>query len=182
MAYENILKQLFPIDLGGDHPHDLAIEGAALDEAQASSERLLENVFPGTAHALLKDWERVLGIQAEGDAPIKARRGTVLKKLREIGGISRQYFISLAESLGWTVTIDELLPFMAGWNRAGDRVYEDEVRWIWRVNVLGQSVYRFRAGESTAGERLTWWMPAAVLESLLEDLKPAHTYVLFNYA
>lgn len=181
MAHEHVLKQLFPIDLGGGHPYDLAVEGAALDEAQASSDRLLENVFPDTAHALLKDWERVLGIQAAGDVPLQSRRGGVVNKLREIGWLSRQYFISLAASLGWAITIAEPLPFMAGWGRAGDRIYEDEVRWIWRVNVLGQSVYRFRAGESVAGERLTWWMPATELEFLLEDLGPAHTYVIFNY-
>jgi len=28
---------------------------------------------------------------------------------------------------------------------------------------------------------LTWWIPYTALETMFNDLKPAHTYVIFNY-
>ncbi len=182
MTHEDVLNLLFPVQLTGMHAADVSLEGAALDEAQTSSELLITEMFPDVAHDLLTDWERVCALIPIDDAPLQTRRNAVLKKMREIGGLSRAYFIALAASSGWTITIDELLPFMAGWGRCGDRLYEEEVRWIWRVNVSGQGAYSFRAGSSVAGERLSWWTPNIELETLLEELKPAHTVVIFNYA
>ncbi|OPY07263.1 MAG: hypothetical protein A4E68_01945 [Syntrophaceae bacterium PtaB.Bin095] len=181
MTHEDVLNLLFPVELTGMHTADAAREGAALDDAQTSAERILTEMFPDMTHTLLADWERVCALTPDQDAPLQVRRNAVLKKLREIGGLSRSYFIILAATYGWTITIDELLPFMAGWGRCGDPLYEEEVRWIWRVNVAGSAVYSFRAGLSAAGERLTWWNSNTVLEALLTDLKPAHTVVIFNY-
>ncbi|WP_349430986.1 hypothetical protein [Serratia symbiotica] len=41
-------------------------------------------------------------------------------------------------------------------------------------------VYRFRAGSSVAGERLITF-GQNLIENLFQDLKPAHTQVVFNY-
>ena len=182
MTHEEALNLLFPVRLTGVHAKDTAREGAALDDVQISAERLLTEMFPDVAHSLLSDWERICALIPDADAPLQARRNAVLKKLREIGGLSRSYFIDLAASYGWIIAIDELLPFMAGWGRCGDPLYEEQVRWIWRVNISGQAAYSFRAGSSAAGERLSWWTPNIELETLLEELKPAHTVVIFNYA
>ena len=106
----------------------------------------------------------------------------VISKLRAHGGLSRSFFIALAAYYGITITIDEMLPFMCGWNRAGDSVYIPDTRFIWRVNATGagRSLYPFRAGTSFSGERLLWWK-STVLESLFNLLKPAHTFVTYNY-
>ncbi|MEM8053293.1 DUF2313 domain-containing protein, partial [Morganella morganii] len=92
------------------------------------------------------------------------------------------YFIHLAERMGYRITIEEPQPFQAGVNRAGDRLMHKDALWLWVVNVYGSKVqpYRFRAGVSAAGDRLTVYADS-VLESLFQDLKPAHTYCYFTY-
>lgn len=182
MNHSDTLKLLFPIELSGIHDADMAIDGAALDAAQISAQKLLSEMFPDTSSDLIASWERVAEITPETGATLQARQNAIIAKLRRHGGLSRQYFIDLAVDMGWTITIDEYLPFMCGWNRCGDSLYENQCRWIWRVNVPGYAVYRFRAGMSAAGERLTWWFSNSTLEELFENLKPAHTYVIFNYA
>jgi uncharacterized protein YmfQ (DUF2313 family) len=183
MSHANTLKLLFPLELTGVFDNDIALEGSALDAAETSAASLLEEMFADKTFLLLADWERVCGlIPAAGDT-VQSRRDAVIRKLRELGDLSRQYYIDLAASMGWTITIDELQPFMCGWGQCGvDYTYIEEVRFIWRVNVSGYSVYSFRTGTSSAGEHLTWWQTNTKLESIINELKPAHTYVIFNYA
>jgi hypothetical protein len=85
------------------------------------------------------------------------RQQRVLAKLAEVGGLSIPYFIQLASNLGYIITIDEPQPFRAGVNRAGDRLWVEDIIWVWRVNIQnsGTQSYRFRSGSSAAGERLT---------------------------
>lgn len=182
MNHADTLKLLFPVELTGVFDDDIALEGKQFDESQASAESLLKEMFPATAYYLLPDWERVCGLIPGSDDTLQSRRDAVIRKLRESGGLSRTYFINLAVSMGWTITIEELLPFMCGWGRCGDNLYTEDVKWIWRVNISGYSTYNFRSGISTAGERLTWWQPNSKLEEIFNDLKPAHTYVIFNYS
>lgn len=181
MNHSDVLTLLFPIEMGGVFADDTLLEGKRLDDAETSAKTLLDEMFGDTTYDLITAWERLCALTPEDDAPLQSRRDAIIKKLRELGGLSRAYFIALAASRGWTITIDEFQPFMAGINRVGDRLQAAEVQWIWRVNVSGYAVYSFRAGVSTAGERLTWWTPNAELETMFNDLKPAHTFVIFNY-
>jgi len=181
MSHSDVLKQLFPIDLVGIFDGDVAIEGKYLDEAQASAETLLLEMHPDQAHETIADWEREYGLTPASDAPLQSRRDAVVRKRRELGGLSRAYFIALAASIGWDITIDEPQPFMAGVGRCGDRLYTSDVVWIWIVTTQSLPYYSFRAGESCAGERLGWNPSNGVLETLLSELKPAHTFIVFNY-
>lgn len=181
MTHEETLTLLLPVELTGDHPADIALEGLELDAAQAEADRLLVEMFPDGAVDLLPDWERVYGLTPSATDPIQYRQARVIMKMRELGGLSRAYFIALAASLGWTITIDELTPFECGVDRCGDRLYIEAIRFIWRVNVSGSAVYRFRCGQSACGEPLTGWIPNAALQTILEELKPAHTYIIYNY-
>lgn len=181
MSAETTLRQLFPIELGGDHSADLAIDGAHLDAAQRSGETLLAEIFPDQTSRLLADWERVLGIVPGADYPLQFRRELVVRKIRERGGLSRSYFIGLAAALGYTIEIIEPIPFMVGWGRIGDRMDGADVCYQWGVRILGQPVYRFRVGESAVGERLLWWRSQTLLEDIIRELKPAHTFVYFIY-
>jgi len=182
MNHADILKLLFPVELQGGFDADSAMEGKQLDAAQTSAETLLKEMFPEASLNLLSSWERVCGLSPAPNEPIQSRRDHVVQKLREHGGLSRAYYIALAAAMGYTITIEELLPFMCGWDRCGDPLYVSEVRWIWRVNVSGYPIYHFRAGQSAAGERLLWWPTQAALENILTDLKPAHTHIIFNYS
>jgi len=182
MSHSDVIRLLFPVELTGVSDDDIALEGEVLDSVEAQAKELLGEMFPEKSIRCLTDWERVCGLTPAADATLQSRRDNVVRKLRERGGLSRKYFIALAAAMGYTITIEELQPFMAGWSRAGDPLYEEEVRFIWRVNVAGQALYYFRAGLSTSGERLLWWPQVTALEDLFNNLNPAHTYIIFDYS
>jgi len=180
MDNADALKLLFPVELGGDFEADIETEGTQLDRAQISAETLLGEMFADQAHLLLPSYERTYGLSPGADDPIQTRLAALLDRMRELGGLSRQYFIDLADRYGITITIDEFVPFLAGWGRAGDPLAEHEVIWLWRVNMPEINEIKFLAGVSAAGERLGWWR-TGILEAILEDLKPAHTVLNFAY-
>lgn len=161
---------------------ELQAEGNVFDKVKQSSETVVRSVTPFYATSLLPDWERVLALTPPAGATYQQRQQRVLAKLAEVGGLSIPYFIQLASTLGYVITIDEPQPFRAGVNRAGDRLWVEDIIWVWRVNVQnsGTQVYRFRAGSSAAGERLTSFGDP-VIEEVFNDLKPAFTFCYFSY-
>lgn len=180
--HKNTLKLLMPIELGKTHDADLAIDGDHLDQVQTSAGNLLKNVFADSAHELLPDWERVLGIIPPDDASATARVAACVAKIRERGGLSIPYFIQLAEDLGYTVEIFEPQVFQAGVGSAYDQLYIEDIRWCWRVDVqdTAPAMYYFLAGQSCAGDSLQA-LGILDLEEIFEELKPAHTYVYFTH-
>lgn len=160
----------------------LQAEANVFDAISTTATLAEGGVTPFYARSLIADWERILDLYPPEGATYQQRQQRVLAKLAEVGGLSIPYFIQLASSLGYTITIDEPQPFRAGVNRAGDRLWVEEIIWVWRVNVQnsGTQVYRFRAGSSAAGERLTSFGDP-VIEDVFRDLKPAHTFCYFAY-
>lgn len=164
-THADALRQLFPLSLDGDYDAEVEIEGTHLDDALAASQALLYEAFPDTCDDTLEAWERVYGLVA-GDATVEARRAALVARVRERGGLTIEYFVSLASALGFAVTVTEGDggdPFRAGLSEAGDMVYDIEEQWTWTVNVAG-----------SAG-------PEDALESLILDLAPAWTEVDFAY-
>lgn len=161
---------------------ELAAEGKALDTTLVSAGRVDGAVTPFFAEQLLPDWERVCGLAPTEGAPYQQRLQAVLAKLAETGGLSIPYFSRVAASLGYRIAIVEPQPFRAGSGRAGDPLCSEDTFWIWLVYVLGGPAltYRFRTGQSCAGEPLMRF-GAPELETLFNDLKPAHTLALFAY-
>lgn len=179
MLHSDALTLLLPITLGGTFGIDLAIEGAALDRAGADGEILLAELFPTGAYETLADWERVYGLVPEIDDPLQLRRNRIVQKMRDLGRLDIAYFVSLAAALGYAIVIEELHPFMAGWGYAGEELGDDDSDWCWRVYYTeADNAYCFRAGESEAGECLSYSYITA-LQELFEDLKPADTFVEF---
>lgn len=179
MFHSDALKLLMPIKLDGVFTDDLATEGDQLDLAAASAETLLAELFPDQTYFTLDSWERVYGITPGIDDPLQLRQNRVVQKMRDLGRLDRTYFIQMAAALGYTVTIQELGPFMAGWHGAGDEVMADDADYCWRVWYSeADGGYYFRAGESAAGENLSYSY-FTVMQALFEELKPAHTFVEF---
>lgn len=175
MLHKDVLRQLCPIRLGGIFDADIELEGAQLDQALARSKRLLAEIFPDQANELLADHERVCSLTPGDEDPLQLRRQKVIAKYREQGSLCRNYYIELAASLGYTITIEELA--------SGQEGYGDEGIFVWRITVANDTpAYYFRAGESRAGGRLLWWPTLTALEGLFEDLKPAHTQLIFAYS
>ncbi|MDN3578723.1 DUF2313 domain-containing protein [Chitinimonas viridis] len=143
---------------------ELAAEGARLDEVLAGAERLRLGIVPGPGMPVefLPDWERLLALVPAPNATDADRLIAIIAKLRETGGLSRDYFARLAAAYGVDIEIVELEPFRAGVSRAGEPVYVPEIIWVWCVRILA------------AG-------PIPALERALRDLRPADTYVYFEY-
>lgn len=154
--------------------------GRVLDDVQQRADNVLNAAFPRSAAYWLPRWERILGLHGAGAYP--QRLSAVLAKINATGGLSIPYFTQLASAAGYRIGIEEPQPFRAGINRAGDRLETEDVIWTWRVRVRGNSqrVWLFRAGAATAGTRLSEYGDA-VIETVFEDLKPAHTWVGFAY-
>lgn len=149
----------------------------------ARADNLLVDAFPCTSVELLPEWEATLGLPdpCTGELPtLQQRQQAACTKFAARGGQSVQYFIDLAASLGYEITIKQFAPFRAGINRAGDRVYSDAWANTWAVIGPMQTVTYFRAGMSRAGEPLATW-GNALLECMIRAYAPAHTVVLFEY-
>ena len=172
---------------------DVSARAAQLVEIEAD---------PRQADEILSDWERAFGLPdpcvAEPQT-LTDRRNALVLKLTTLGGQSRAFFIGVAAALGYTITITEFSPFMAGISRAGDtrpavpsdptdveyrwQVGPPEIRFWWRVNVLGAKTRWFRAGSGQAGvDPMVRIGLATDLECLIRRWKPAHTDVVFSYA
>lgn len=173
MQHKDVLKLLFPIELGGVFDADIALEGKQLNDAQANAELVLREMFPQTCSATITDWERVCGVTPQEDDTLQTRQLRVIAKLKEHGELSLTYFTSLAAAMGYTCTIEELL--------AGTDGLGAEGIFRWRVTFTNSPLVYFRAGQSYAGDRLVSGTVASALEGLFTDLKPAHTQVIFAY-
>jgi uncharacterized protein YmfQ (DUF2313 family) len=181
MNNSDVLTLLFPLNIGGVLPDDLGVDGRSLDAAQASAEGLSAEMFADTTQLLMASWERICGITPPAGATLQYRQASILAKLRATpGDIKRPYFVALAASMGYTITITPCLPFMSGWNRSGDSIFVANAIYIWLVTITGEPVYRFQSGQSVSGEPLCWWPPQAVLQDILNDLKPADVVMVFG--
>lgn len=184
--YAQLLSALLPpksYGLTGERlMAELQAEGKSLAQLEIRAGEVADGITPFLAVGLLADWERMLSLSPDSGMTLQQRRQQVLARINATGGLSRKYFITLAKSLGYRITIDEPEPFRAGIGRAGERIWVPEIIWLWIVNIDDAQVpvYRFRAGSSVAGEKLLTF-GQNLIEGLFKDLKPAHTQVVFNY-
>lgn len=188
--YTRLLKRLLPrgkawlAEPGSDL--EKLLEGTAVELERVddrASIDLLNEADPSTTNELITDWERVTGIP-DGcivqETTLPKRREQVLSKLSARGGQSPQFFIDLAEQLGFTITISEFREFKAGESKAGDPLTNGDWVHTWRVNSAESTVTYFRAGINAAGDPIAVW-GNDVLECVMKKKKPAHTIVQFSY-
>jgi uncharacterized protein YmfQ (DUF2313 family) len=172
-------RLLPPVSYNANGPRlsaELAAEGNTAEQLYLHNNLIRNGVTPFLAQSLLMDWERVLDVAPTETQSYQQRLERILFKLSETGGLSIPYFTRLAKSIGYTITIDEDV------SPPGQNLTEPDIHWVWRVNVHADKirVYRFRAGQSTAGERLCFFADP-VIQALFEDLKPAHTLCYFTF-
>lgn len=188
--YAKLLKDLlppgkaFPRESGTQLEQVLIGAAQEFSRAEARSDALAIEVNPAFTNELLTDWERVAGLpdKCSGtlEETIQGRRKVLVSKLTSSGGQSPAYFIEVARQLGYEITITEFRPFQAGLARAGDPLTNGDWLYTWRVNAAETTIIEFRAGLSAAGEALRTW-GNDTLECKLNQLKPAHTEILFSY-
>lgn len=150
----------------------------------ARANQLLVDAFPTTTIELLPEWEETLGLPdpCAGVSPtVYARRAQVVARIKSQGGQSAAYFIALAASLGYVVTITQFAPPRVGQARVGQPLNGSAWAHAWQINAALNTIVRSRVGTSTVGEPLAYWSNA-VLECELREVMPAHTVLIFLYS
>lgn len=161
----------------------LAAEANALELAQLSGHQTYERIWPDSGASLI-EYERVLGLPdscvMNEPQTVRQRIAAVMGKLNGVVGQSKAFYIQLAASLGYEITITEFRPARAGIARAGDAIYGDGWTSAWMVNSGEVSIFPARAGITGAGEALAVWGNKQ-LECRLSAMQPAHTILIFSY-
>lgn len=173
--YRNLMKKLLPPGHAftrstGTHMHTL-LDGMAEEPARLHdrAEDLLFEMFPDTTTELLAEWETVWGLPdpcAGALDTLSDRRAVLLARMVHVGQQTPGFFIRVAATLGYTITVEENV---------------DGSPYIWRIisNVIPEPVYA-RAGSARAGDPIRSW-GAAMLECAMRALNPAHLELLFAY-
>ena len=146
------------------------------------TDQLLEEVDPRTTTELLADWERVAGLPdacVTDDQSTAQRRAALHARLTTLGGQSTAYFIALAASLGYTVTITEFHLHTVE-NDVEYPLYAAPWQFAWQVNAQQDTVGTLTVTDTVA-DPLAWW-GNELLECVTRRLAPAHTHVMFAYS
>lgn len=175
-----------PVSYNGAAPYlsaTLEAEANAMDLADGQSGVVYSTIFPDTGEGLA-DWERVLALPDPcliGQAQTVGQRvQAVVSKLQGRAGQSKAFFISLAKSMGYDITITTFQPARAGLARAGDAINGGDWSFAWRINAPAVTAIHARIGSTGAGDPLSAWGNKA-LECRLSQMKPAESILLFGY-
>lgn len=150
----------------------------------AAAANLLTDAMPIAPVMMLPEWEASLGLPdpCAGASPtIQQRQQQVNARFTASGGQTPAYFISLAASLGYTVTITQFSPFRVGINTVGQPLYGTAWAYAWQVNAPQFTIEYFAVDRDAVGEPLASW-GNTVLQCELKRVAPAHTVLIFNYA
>jgi uncharacterized protein YmfQ (DUF2313 family) len=172
------------------------VDGRAADLLERESD-------PRATIELLPDWERAWGLPDPcfpSATTIAERQQMLVLKMTWLGGQSRQYFINVMEWLGYTVTIKEFAPFMAGVSQVGDTrapppdspIEDQNFRWyigpaeqrfVWTINYgqIGLAWFRAASGQAGVDHHLEFRVPSE-LQCLLDRWKPAHTVLVPDFS
>ncbi|QLG90943.1 YmfQ family protein [Pseudomonas yamanorum] len=175
-----------PVSYDGSAPYlsaTIEAEANALNLADAKAGMVYSTIFPDSGEGLA-DWERELGLPdpclVGQSQTVGQRVQAVVSKLSGRAGQSKPFFIALAKSLGYDITITTFRPARAGVARAGDAINGGDWNFTWRVNAPAVTTIHARAGSTGAGDALTVWGNRA-LECRLGQMKPAESILLFGY-
>ncbi|UZE30320.1 YmfQ family protein [Pseudomonas asplenii] len=165
----------------------LVLSGVALEfsRVDARAVALLNEMDPAGVSELVPDWEAIMGLPDTCLGPNPAfedRRLAVRRRLVEVGGQSRGYFIEIAVSQGYpNASITEHRAPRMGRSRFGAAHFGTwNAQFMWTLNTGGRQRQGRRFGVSYWGERFGT-NPGNALECLIRRPAPAHTVVHINY-
>ena len=162
----------------------LAALATELARVDGRAMQLVEEADPRTVAELFADWERVTGLPDAcavafgGDQSMSQRRAALVGRLTTMGGQSSAYYVGLAAALGYAITISEFSEHSVNDN-VEHPLYGAAWNFAWQVNAALNTVTEFTI-DSTVDDPLATW-GNALLECVINRLKPAQTTVLFSY-
>jgi uncharacterized protein YmfQ (DUF2313 family) len=145
-------------------------------------ENLIDEADPRTTLELTSDWEALCGLPDGCTGPLSglaARRAAVVGRLTTIGGQSAAYYVALAQSLGYEITVTEE-DVHTCMSDCMEPVNSEEWRFVWNVNVAEAETPRVLTCMDECTTPLRVW-GNELLECTINRLKPAHTFVRFIY-
>ena len=192
IEYLRLLQSLLPVGFAWNRDdgstlteflYGQAEEFARVDER--SNDLLVERNTLYT-NELLSDHENDLGLPNEcsqEDETITERRNTAHAKFISLGEQNPQYYIDIAAAMGWTITINEFSPFICGSSASGDMCGDSNVIFYWEVliDLESRNTIFFESGQSQSGDLIQYVAGLDSLMCILNQYKPAHTQVIFNY-
>jgi uncharacterized protein YmfQ (DUF2313 family) len=187
-AYARMLKALLPrgalwrLESDSVISHTLLAVAEELARIDARGDDLLREIHAPTTAELLVDFERLYGLPDPclGEDQSTAQRiASVVQKITSIGGQTPAYYLGIAATLGFTITITEFESQDVE-DDVEDPIYGDDWNFAWQVNAPLNTVGEFTV-EDTVADALAWFGNDQ-LQCVLEELKPAHTTIIFAYA
>jgi uncharacterized protein YmfQ (DUF2313 family) len=159
--------------LGGFGPAYAAVDQRCSD--------LMDEADPRTTTEMLPDWERIAGLPdpcAGADQTLEQRRQLLLAKLTQVGGQSAAYLGQQAMGVGYPVTISAYAVCDCE-SDCEASVLEETWAFAFQVAAAATTV-DVATCESGCDDRLETY-GNAVLECVIDRIKPAHTLAIFTY-
>jgi uncharacterized protein YmfQ (DUF2313 family) len=156
----------------------MATEMARID---ARSDDMLNEADPRTTFELLPDWERNYGLPENCSLEaqnLQERIESLVAKVNFEGSLSIPFFIELAASIGFEITITEFDVFTVD-SDVDQPLNGIEWRYTWQVNAPEETITYFTV-DSDVDMPLAKW-GNQLLECTFNRTKPAHTTILFAY-
>lgn len=161
--------------LSGLAPGPARVEARALQLLDVEAD-------PRTTQEMFSDWEAAFGLPdpcIPANSALNIRRASLVQRVTDGGGLSRERLIQVAAQLGFTVTINEFRPYQVG-DPIGTPIYDARWRYVWQVASPSLTVRLWTIGTSAVGDPLRSW-DNTILECVLNRLTTAHTRLLFKY-
>lgn len=156
----------------------------SLARAEQRLRGLIEEADPRTTSMLLADWERVAGLPDScelaigGEQTVVQRRAALLSRLVSVGGISRAYYVSVIEALGYTATITEFRSQTVEFDVEA-AMHDDDWEATWQVDLPAASAIEMTAADDVETPLMAYGN--AIAECVLKRLNRAGATLLFNY-
>ena len=186
--YFNMLMALMPRGLLWEHlqedPTFVGLFESVAEEfalLHAREDDLRDEADIRTTYEILPEWETAYGLPdpcAGDDLTLEQRYSMLFAKYTNKGGQRPQFFIDLAASVGYNVTITEFQPFTVG-GTVDDLLYGESWKFAWQVNAPSETVNYLTVASEVSAALANWGNER--LECAITRLKPAHTHVLFSY-
>lgn len=186
--YFNMLMALMPRgqlwdDLREDPNFIGLFESTAEEMAvlHAREDDLINEADPRTTYEMLGEWESNYGLPdpcVDDVQTIDQRLASLYAKVTNKGGQSIPYFINLAKSLGYEVTITEFSRWTVA-DRVNKPLYGEDWQFAWRVNAPEETITYWTV-RGRVDEPLASWGNKR-LECTFHRLKPDHTTLIFSY-